>query len=125
MPPSHVDGHQHRHLCANILIDDVIPRGTKVRRNFSFWPGEKSVVNRGYRGLMDMCLGRRYRLTDYFFSLGQCLKTGRLIRVVTAAQSADVELMTHPARSEERDWLLSATFSQTMQGLRLAPYAQL
>ena len=25
--PSHVDGHQHRHLCANMLIDPIIPEG--------------------------------------------------------------------------------------------------
>src|ERR1041384_5280576 len=30
--PSHVDGHQHRHLCANVLFGDVIPKGAKVRR---------------------------------------------------------------------------------------------
>ena len=30
-PPSHIDGHQHQHLCANVLLDGVIPRGLKVR----------------------------------------------------------------------------------------------
>ena len=124
-PPSHVDGHQHRHLCANVLFGDVIPRGQKVRRNFSFWPGEKSAANRACRRLMDGSLARRYRLTDHFFSLGQCLQNNRISRVVDTAQKSSVELMTLPVRIEEKDWLLSDAFSEAMRGLRLIPYALL
>ena len=54
--PSHIDGHQHRHLCTNMLVDSVIPRGQKVRRNFSFSPGEKSSLNLAYRALADKWL---------------------------------------------------------------------
>src|SRR6266536_3662802 len=35
--PSHIDGHHHMHLSANMLLSDLIPAGMKVRRNFSFW----------------------------------------------------------------------------------------
>src|ERR1043166_2509082 len=28
--PSHVDGHHHMHLCANMLFSKAIPRGTKM-----------------------------------------------------------------------------------------------
>src|SRR5262249_23162474 len=47
--PSHLDGHHHMHLASNVLLEGIIPAGTKVRKSFSFWPGEKSVVNRLYR----------------------------------------------------------------------------
>lgn len=123
--PSHVDGHQHRHLCANMLIDQVIPGGEKVRRNFSFWPGEKSLLNRTYRKFVDRWLARRYVMTDYFFSLGQCLRGKRLDRVTALAKTANVELMTHPIDSEEYAWLMSDQFSEAMQGVRLEPYARL
>ena len=123
--PSHVDGHQHRHLCANVLLGNVIPNGAKVRRNFSFSPGDKSLLNRACRSLMDRCLARRYRLTDHFFSLGQCLKANRMPRVVETARTGNVELMTHPIHAEEKNWLLSDAFPGTTEGLRLAPYAQL
>jgi predicted glycoside hydrolase/deacetylase ChbG (UPF0249 family) len=123
--PSHVDGHQHRHLCANMLIDRVIPAGEKVRRNFSFWPGEKSLLNRTYRKFVDRWLARRYVMTDYFFSLGQCLRKKRLDRVAELARTANVELMTHPIDSEEYAWLTSDRFSEAMQGIRLEPYARL
>ena len=33
--PSHVDGHRHMHLCSNMLVAGVIPRGQRVRRSFS------------------------------------------------------------------------------------------
>src|SRR5260221_13625106 len=95
-PPSHVDGHQHRHLCANVLFDSIIPRGQKVRRNFSFWPGEKGLLNRSYRSMVDRWLARKYSLTDFFFSLGQCLLPNRLSRVFELAKAANVAFITLP-----------------------------
>jgi len=57
--PSHIDGHQHKHLCANMLVDGIISPGRKVRRNFSFWPGEKSRFTRGARPARQAgCAGR-------------------------------------------------------------------
>jgi hypothetical protein len=56
------------HLCANVLLSNTIPAGTKMRRKFSFWPGEKSTLNRAYRMLVDRWLARRSRLVDYFLT---------------------------------------------------------
>jgi chitin disaccharide deacetylase len=120
--PSHFDGHQHMHLCSNMLLDAVIPPGEKVRRNFSFWPGEKSALNRAYRRLVDGWLARRYRLPDYFFSLFQCLKTERMARVTEFAQMASVELMTHPIIAEEYAFLMSENYVETTQGLERGSY---
>jgi len=124
-PPSHEDGHQHRHLCANVLLDAVIPFGQKVRRNFSFWPGEKGLLNRTYRGLVDRWLGRRYRLTDYFFSLGQCLQAKRLGRVAELARVSTVELMTHPVSAHEYDYLTSHEHLRMISGVETGSFALL
>src|SRR5437868_3216445 len=62
--PSHIDGHHHMHLCANLILSNTIPAGAKLRRNFSFWPGEKSLLTRAYRGLVDRWLARRHRLGE-------------------------------------------------------------
>src|SRR5262245_33540306 len=35
-PPTHVDGHHHMHLCANLLLSGLVPPNTKMRRHFSF-----------------------------------------------------------------------------------------
>src|SRR5439155_13655096 len=88
-PPSHIDGHHHMHLCANLLLSNVIPAGMKTRRNFSFWPGEKSLLNRTYRLLVDRWLARRYQLPDYFFDLTQCIQQKRLDRVLALAKSGN------------------------------------
>jgi predicted glycoside hydrolase/deacetylase ChbG (UPF0249 family) len=100
-PPSHFDGHRHMHLCANVLLGGIIPTGQKVRRSFSFWPGEKNILNRAYRRWVDARLERRFVVADYFFALSQCLDGRRLARVAELARTATVELMTHPEKPQE------------------------
>lgn len=123
--PSHIDGHQHMHLSANMRFDKIIPKGEKVRRNFSFWPGEKSILNRSYRYFIDRRLVRRYRTTDYFFSLNRCLIEGSIQRVAELAKGARVELMAHPALREERDFLMSERFSAIFGGVPTMNYSEL
>ncbi len=123
--PSHLDGHQHMHLCMNMLVGNIIPKGEKVRRNFSFWPGEKNGLNRAYRNFTDRLLARRYRLTDYFFSLSQCLQHGRMTRVKVLAKNSNVELMLHPEQLHEFLWLTGYDGAAWLQGLQLRSYKQL
>jgi predicted glycoside hydrolase/deacetylase ChbG (UPF0249 family) len=108
--PSHFDGHQHMHLCSNVLIDRILPAGQKVRRSFSSLPGEKSFLNRAYRRLVDRSLARRHCLTDYFFCLGDCLRRHMLREVALIYQTAGVELMAHPERRAQYDFLMSDAF---------------
>ena len=123
--PSHIDGHHHTHLCTNMLLDGVIPAQQKVRRSFSFRPGEKNVLNRAYRQLIDLSLARRYRLTDFFFSLYQCLQENRLARVFELSQSAFVELMTHPANPKDYEYLMSDAYRTALHQLETGTYAAL
>jgi chitin disaccharide deacetylase len=117
--PSHIDGHHHMHLCGNLLLSQMIPIGTKMRRNFSFWPGEKSWVNRTYRALVDRWLSRRYQLADYFFDLSQSICEKKLDRIVALAKSSDVELMTHPIVRTESEYLMSDRFQALLQQLEV------
>jgi predicted glycoside hydrolase/deacetylase ChbG (UPF0249 family) len=121
--PSHIDGHHHMHLCANVLSSSMIPGGTKLRRNFSFWPGEKSWLNRAYRALVDRRLAQRYRLTDYFFDLTQCLQEKKLDRVAALARSSNVEVMAHPIVPMESEYLMGNQFQATLQRLEIGGYA--
>src|SRR5213080_669824 len=123
--PSHINGHHHMHLCANVLFSSMIPGGTKLRRNFSFSPGEKSTVNRTYRWLIDRWLACRYRLADYFFDLTQCIEGKKLHRVAALAKSSNVELMTHPIANGEEEYLMSDDFQAILQGLGIGGYALL
>jgi predicted glycoside hydrolase/deacetylase ChbG (UPF0249 family) len=124
-PPSHVDGHHHKHLCGNVLLDDVIPAGARVRRNFFFWPGEKGRMNRGYRRVTNHLLARRYRLTDYFFALSQCLQGDRLARVLQLAHLNTVEVMTHPANGHEEALLMSDGYLAQIAPLERGTYSLL
>jgi predicted glycoside hydrolase/deacetylase ChbG (UPF0249 family) len=121
--PSHIDGHHHMHLCGNLLLSRAIPTGMRMRRNFSFWPGEKSSLNRAYRALVDRWIGQKYRLTDYFFDLTQCLQEEKLPRVAALAKSNRVELMTHPIDRAERECLMSNEFSRFLQQFEVGTYA--
>jgi predicted glycoside hydrolase/deacetylase ChbG (UPF0249 family) len=119
--PAHIDGHHHLHLCANIVLSDVIPRGMRIRPNFSFRPHEKSFLNRGYRHMVDGWLARKYRLTDYFFDLTQCIEEKKLDRVLMLARSSNVELMTHPVIQSEMEYLMGDRFHALLEGLRSVP----
>jgi len=105
--PTHIDGHHHLHLCTNMLVDRLIPRGAKVRRNFTFSSGEKNVFNRFYRRVVDAIIIRRYNCTDFFFSLLLLLRTARLQTIVDMSRSRSVEVVVHPERNEEFDCLMS------------------
>jgi predicted glycoside hydrolase/deacetylase ChbG (UPF0249 family) len=124
-PPSHIDGHHHMHLCANVLLARAFAPGTKMRRNFSFSAGEKSIVNRAYRAAVDAWLAYRYVLTDYFFDLSQSLDGNKIQRVVSLARVKNVELMTHPVVQREADYLQSEQFGSLLRDLTLGSYANL
>jgi chitin disaccharide deacetylase len=122
-PVSRVDGHHHMHLCANLLLSETVPSGMKIRRNFSFWPGEKSWLNRTYRTLVDRWLQRRYRLPDYFFDLTQTIREEKMDRVVELANSSEVELMTHPIIRTESEYLLGDHFRTVLDRINTASCA--
>src|SRR5262249_3497293 len=111
--PSRFDGHQHMHLCSNMILDRLLPTGAQVRRSFSFDASEKNFLNRSYRKLIDRHLAARHRIRDFFFALSQHLPVARLRRVVELAKTYDVELMSHPQVNAEFEALLSDEFAAT------------
>jgi chitin disaccharide deacetylase len=108
--PEKLDGHHHMHLCANVLLQRLLPPGTIVRRNFSFKRGEKGPWNRLYRSLVDHSLARRHRLVDFFFSLPPLEPENRLLRIYSLARQFVVELETHPVRPDEYRYLAGGKF---------------
>ena len=124
-PPSHIDGHHHMHLCTNMLLDKVIPRHEKVRRNVSFRPGEKNLLNRTYRCIVDKWLANRYFVTDYFFALSQYLQTNRLLQVFELSKKATVELITHPANVKEYAHIMSDDYIAMLNQLKKGTHSSL
>ncbi|MCX6967709.1 MAG: ChbG/HpnK family deacetylase [Verrucomicrobia bacterium] len=123
-PPSRFDGHQHMHLCSNMLLDQILPQGQRVRGTFTFQQGEKGPLNRAYRALVHWWMDGAYIMPDYFFALSDCLRYNRLERVLALAKIANVELMTHPAEAEEYAHLSSENFRQRLGTLTTGSHAQ-
>ena len=118
--PNRLDGHHHMHLCANVLFGGLLPPATCVRRNFSFQPGEKSLLNRLYRQFVDRILARQHRLTDYFFSLPPFEPAVRLQRIFSLARQFVVEVETHPVNPTEYRFLTEGEMLRRVGDLCLA-----
>ncbi|MDR3727397.1 MAG: ChbG/HpnK family deacetylase [Terracidiphilus sp.] len=111
-PPARLDGHHHMHLCSNVLFQNLLPKCTTVRRNFSFAPGDKSYMNRLYRRWQDRWLSRRHRTTDFFFCLRPYDPPGRLQKIFELALYSNVEVETHPINRGEYEFLHSEAFKR-------------
>ena len=123
--PSHYDGHQHFHLASNMLLQQILPEGSKVRRSFSFRQGEKSFFNRYYRNIVDLSLARRHKLTDYFFSLAHYLALESLAKLFQLAEEENVELMAHPHLPKEYDFLMNDGYGELLSHTKLLSFNDL
>src|SRR5437879_2954954 len=108
------------HLCANVLLQSLIPLGTLVRRNFSFQVGEKGIANRLYRRLVDRMLQRQHKLMDFFFTLPPLEPPDRLQRIFSLARQSAVEIETHPVDSGEYQFLTGGEIFRRTADLPIA-----
>jgi len=104
--PLRVDGHHHMHLCANVMLDRLLPQGLVIRRNFTFGGGEKNWMNRSGRRCYDALLSRRYRMVDAFVALAPVHQSARVARIFSMACRESVEIETHPIDASEHDFLV-------------------
>ena len=119
--PGRIDGHHHMHLCANVLLGNLIPSGTIVRRNFSFARDEKTWVNRTYRLWIDRRLKKIYGLVDLLFPLAPVGQLDRLKKIVEVAQTSVVELETHPVNPDEYRFLSTGEIFRQIKDIQIAP----
>jgi chitin disaccharide deacetylase len=119
--PERLDGHHHMHLCANVIFGGLLPNGTVVRRNFSFLPGEKSLLNRLYRKSMDRILARKHCVVDLFFSLPPLEPVSRLQRIFSLASHFVIEVETHPINPDEYRFLTQGEILRHVGDTVIAP----
>ena len=109
--PKRLDGHHHWHLCMNMLLSGKIPKGIQIRRNFTFYKGDKSPLNRLYRRLVDLWLQTNFLCTDAFFSMTPINRglspQEKLRRPIMLSTSSTVEILFHPGNENEFIFLLS------------------
>ncbi|MCB1097955.1 MAG: ChbG/HpnK family deacetylase [Verrucomicrobiae bacterium] len=123
--PTHINGHQHMHLCMNVIISGFLPRGAIVRRNFTFRKGEKSFLNRAYRDILDARLSRHHTLTDQFYSLKSAIEHRRLSAILEASKTNSVELMTHPEWVIESQFLDDPENESALHGVTVGDFSDL
>jgi chitin disaccharide deacetylase len=112
--PTHIDGHHHMHLWLNVLIQGLFPKGSKVRRSFSFSSGEKSVLNRIYRSAINKVLTRSYVCADFMFSLSAIIREKRMQSTAQLAQCTNVELVVHPEVRADFEYLMSEEYFEVI-----------
>jgi predicted glycoside hydrolase/deacetylase ChbG (UPF0249 family) len=123
--PSHIDGHEHMHLCSNMVWGGIIPKGQKIRKHFSYNKGEKNPFNRIYRKFIDNQLKKKYLTTDFLFNLPEALIFQKIDSVCELAKTFMVELETHPVNENELTWLNENVPLLPSLNIELGNYSQL
>jgi chitin disaccharide deacetylase len=126
-PPTHLDGHHHCHLAANVLLSPAVPRGTKVRNALSDAHRPNPVTD-ALRRIRRRMILRRFTTTDYFFSI--VTSWPRLSGPppddrLGLAREATVEVMVHPAFPSEYEPLQSEAWLDALARLPLGSYGDL
>lgn len=123
--PTHVNGHHHMHLCSNVLFGNLIPRGTRIRRSFSFASGERNLANRVFRRIVDRKVTKDYITTDLFFAALPKEPLDVLRRNVALARKWNVELMVHISKDFELKFLTDPAVIAIMREAQMGTYGDL
>ena len=73
-----------------------------------------------YRRYIDRALATRHRITDFFFALPPLQPASRLQKICEMAETAVVELETHPENPEECDFLLRGQITEYTAKMEIA-----
>lgn len=120
--PDFYNGHHHMHLCTNVLTANIIPKGSRVRRTFTFETGEKNPFNRFYRHILDTIVSKRFLSTDSFFSIVPVADIYRLQKIVQRARRETVEIEVHPEIWHEMEFLLSANYANLLDPFQVGGF---
>jgi predicted glycoside hydrolase/deacetylase ChbG (UPF0249 family) len=123
--PDFYNGHHHMHLCANMLLGKMLPKGARVRRTFTFDMNEKNLFNRLYRRILDIYVSRRYVSTDCFFSIMPLQNFERLQNIFNRSARHTVEVEVHPENAGEIDFLLSDQYQHLMEAALIGKFQEL
>ena len=124
-PPTHVDGHNHVHVCPNVATAKAIT-GFKRRNALWSWPSSPTLGGRA-RAARRFVTARRSLTTRYFLDISR-LPTedaGRLAAELARARDGSVEVMAHPGFDHERAALQSQIWEDTLAPLAVGSYRDL
>lgn len=122
--PTHIDGHHHIHISANVLAAGALPRHLPIRRSFTFEPDERSTLNRAFRKIVNLLVSSRWQTANRFLDIGDFVGAkAAALRKVQHADDGLVEVMCHP----ESDWALltSDVWASVLSRYELGSYKAL
>ena len=120
--PDFFNGHHHMHLCANMLMGKILPKGTRTRRTFTFVQGEKDIFNLIYRRLLDIAVAGKFISTDYFFSILPLWDMERLRNIFDRSVNSNIEIEVHPENADEIGFLLSDQYLNLMESAQVGNF---
>ena len=123
--PDFYNGHHHMHLCANMLLGKLLPKGARVRRTFTFDQGEKNPFNLFYRHILDNFVSRKFISTNSFFSILPVRDYERLQKIFKRASMDTVEIEVHPENKEEIEFLLSDPYRLLIDSVHMGSFHQI
>ncbi|HZO05224.1 MAG TPA: ChbG/HpnK family deacetylase [Solirubrobacterales bacterium] len=125
--PTHVDGHHHCHLAANVLLSPAMPKGTKIRNALSDAHFSNPLTN-GLRLAREKLIERRFRTTDYFVSI-ETTWPGLAGPVppdkLELARTQSIEVMLHPIFDRELEPLASPEWLDAVAAMPTGTYGDL
>lgn len=117
--PTHLDGHHHCHLAANVLISPAVPTGMKIRNALE----NKHLRNPftdGLRWMRARMISRRFTTTDRFLSVETFwpdLRGEVPADAFGPVPSLTMEVMVHPIFPHEYEPLQSSTWVDALKQL--------
>lgn len=126
--PTHLDGHHHCHLAANVLLSPAVPHGTKIRNALSdtYLRNPVTDVLRATRATM--IRRRGFRTTDHFFSIVTSwpqMSGPPPADQLGLSRTETVEVMVHPAFPSEYEPLQSSAWTEALRTYPAGSYRDL
>lgn len=123
-PPTHVDGHNHVHVCPNVARARSL-RGLKRRNAIYAWPATRTTMGLA-RAVRRAVTNPRELTTSYLFDIARLdRRPERLQTELGHARRTSVEVMAHPGFDHEHEALSSDSWRRTIGALPLGSYADL
>jgi len=122
--PTHVDGHNHVHVCPNVARAKAL-RGLKRRNSIYAWPATRTAMGIA-RQVRRILTYPRALTTNYLFDIARLgRRPEQLVAELGESRRTSVEVMAHPGFGHEHDVLGSEPWRQALDELPLGSYADL
>lgn len=123
--PDFYNGHHHMHLCTNILFPHFIPKGSKIRRSFTFGFGDKHPFNYCYRYMLNIFLSHHFVTTEEFYSLAPKEQLNSNSCYMMQAIKRNIEIEVHPEHIEQLQFLLSDKYRRILDTIPIGRFHDL